>query len=373
MSTPSVRHRPDPVFMPPIEVFRADGPIVSVHLNTEGAIPDASERVELRWKSLRQGLVEDGAPEQALTAIDPLVAGSHVDGEALAVVASPGGVLYRASLPHLPAGDGSATVGALPALVPLYDATQRLLPHIVVATDRLGAEIVLVLPDEEDKHVEVEGKDLHVQRSHPGGWSQRRYQQRAENRWEANAREVADALTRLVDRSPARLVVVSGDVRAVQFLREQLPDRVLTLLTEVQGDYSGLDEAVSRAEQVVTDHAAAETEALLADVREQLGSNGLATLGGADTLAALSAGQVDTLLIEPGAAAGRTAWFGQEPTAVAADQQRLQLEVESRGTEAPLADVAVRAAVATSASVRIVPAGTTELGEQGVGALLRFR
>jgi Bacterial archaeo-eukaryotic release factor family 2 len=60
--------------------------------------------------------------------------------------------------------------------VPLIAATQALLPHLVVVTDRLGAELIAVLPSEPDTHHEVGGEELHVPRSAPGGWSQRAFQ-----------------------------------------------------------------------------------------------------------------------------------------------------------------------------------------------------
>ena len=39
----------------------------------------------------------------------------------------------------------------------------------------------------EEVQVQVDGDELHIHRPHQGGWSQRRFQQRAENQWEANA------------------------------------------------------------------------------------------------------------------------------------------------------------------------------------------
>jgi hypothetical protein len=112
----------------------------------------------------------------------------------------------------------------LPDVAPLLAWRQRQLPYVVV--DRLGAELLAVVPIGPDREVRVEGQELDVTRSTPGGWSQRRFQQRAENRWQQNAGAVAEALTRLVGQVHPRLVVVTGDVRAVQFLRVQVPDWV---------------------------------------------------------------------------------------------------------------------------------------------------
>ena len=373
MTSPAASNRPRPTFAVPSEVFTAPGPVVSVYLTTEAALPQATARVELRWKTMRTRLADDGAPETALAAVDPLIEGSHAAGETLVALAGPGGLLYTTHLPEPPEGD-IASVAPLPHVVPLLAATQALLPHVVVATDRLGAELIAVLPDKQDLYSEVAGEELHVTRSAPGGWSQRRFQQRAENRWEANAREVADALTRLVDTTKPRLVIVSGDVRAVQFLRKQLPTRAAELLTEVQGDYSSLDEALRRSMEVVATTVAHDTAELLEDYRrEQQHPEGLAVGGSDATLAALHAAQVDTVLLDPIQAAGHTAWFGPNLAQVAGTADALRSAGVPDPQPAPLADTAVRAATATAAAVRIMPADTPELAPSGIGALLRYR
>lgn len=366
-----VRSTP-PVLAVPDALFTTPGPVVSVCLTIESSLPHAADRVALQWKNLRDRLAHDGAPDSALSAVDPLIEGSFSAGETLVAFADQTGLLYTAHLPEPPAND-CASVGALPDLAPLLAATQALLPHLVVVIDRLGAELISVLPDKADVRCTVEGEAFHGTRSAPGGWSQRRFQQRAENRWEANSREVADAVTRIVDTTPVRLVIVSGDVRAVQFLREHLPPRVTDLLTEVQGDYSSLDEPLHRSTQVVADLAAADTTAVLADYCQEQHERGLSVVGAAATLAALHAGQVDTLLLDPTAATGRTAWFGPGQAQVADTLERLHTAGVTHPRCAPLTDVAIRAAAGTAAAVRIMPAGTHELAPSGIAALLRYR
>jgi hypothetical protein len=240
--------------------------------------------------------------------------------------------------------------------VPLLAATQALFPYVVVLADRTGAELMLVRPDGPDVRDEVHGATEHVSKNAPGGWSQRRYQQRAEHRWEATARGVADALTRLVDEHAPRLAVVSGDVRAVQLLREQVPDRVAQVTTELSGEYTDIEEALSHAEPVVAGRVRADTEEILAAHERETGQVDQATSGPAATLAALARAQVETLLLDPRAAAGIEAWFGPEPTDCAASAEQARGFGVAAPMPAPLADVAVRAALATEAAVRVLPA-----------------
>ena len=75
------------------------------------------------------------------------------------------------------------------------------------------------MPTAPDQEVRVEGEELHATRSAPGDWSQRRVQQRTGNRWQQNFGAVAEVLTKLVDQVQPRLVVITGDMRAVQCLR----------------------------------------------------------------------------------------------------------------------------------------------------------
>lgn len=365
-------NRPAPVLQPGPYLFDAEGPFVSVYLTTRGALPGAADQVALRWRNLRRKLAEDGAPEEALALVDPLTSEAHRNGDSLAVVADAGEVLYSAHLPQQPQDD-VAVFGDLPHLTPLLAARQRLIPHIVVVIDRLGAELIVVQPDVDDQHTTVDGDDLHVTRSAPGGWSQRRFQQRAENRWDANAREVADALTRLVDVHHPKLVVVSGDVRAVQFLRDQLPARVTDLLTEVQGDYGDLEEALRRTGDLVGACAHAETADTLQALAREQGQGNLATVGAEATLQALAGGQVDTVLLDPTGTAGRTAFFDPATSHAVLHRDELIAGGAAEPRAAALEDVVVRAALMTGAAVRIAPAGTTELAADGVAALLRYR
>lgn len=364
--------RAQPVPTVPVEVFGAQAPVISVYLNTEGARPDAPEQVALRWKNVRRRLLEAGAPEAAVARVEPLLDDAHIAGETLVAIANADRLLYVANLPERPEGD-VGEVGPLPHVLPLLAATQRMIPHVVVAIDRIGAELLAVLPFDPDQDAKVTGDDQHIARSAPGGWSQRRFQQRAENRWEANASDVADELTRLVDTTGPRLVVVSGDVRAVGFLREHVPARVAGLLTEVQGDYNSLEEALRRSRELVAEVVERDTAGILADYERERGQGDRSSVGPAETLDALARGQVETVLLDPTRTEGLTAWFGPELAQVGASEEALRAAGVASPAPASLDDVLTRAAAGTSAVVRLVPAGADHVAPSGVGGLLRYR
>ncbi|HET9770902.1 MAG TPA: Vms1/Ankzf1 family peptidyl-tRNA hydrolase, partial [Acidimicrobiia bacterium] len=180
--------------------FDGEGPFVTVYLATEAAVEQAAQQSELRWKTLRRELEEAGAPAEALTAIDPLVADAHQQGRTLAVVADTTGLRLVRHEPEPPARD-AGWVAPLPRVGPLLEWAQSAVPHLVVLADRVGADIVVFTRGADRSGAggapvlsvgEETGDDPNLRKSSPGGWSQRRYQNRAENLWEQNAKAVAD-------------------------------------------------------------------------------------------------------------------------------------------------------------------------------------
>lgn len=56
--------------------------------------------------------------------------------------------------------------------------------------------------------------------------------------WRRNAKDVADAVSRLVLQVDAKLVALTGDVRAVQLLQAVLPKEVSALVQVLDGSRS---------------------------------------------------------------------------------------------------------------------------------------
>lgn len=354
------------------DLLAAGGPVATVYLTTEAGLDNAGPRTEARWKSLRRELTRAGADEAALGAIDPLVGDAHQHGECLAVVAASSGVRHREHLAQPPVRD-LARWGALPSVVPLLEWRQTRIPHVVVLTDRTGADLLAVRESGTAYRDRTEGRDDPLRKVGPGGWSQQRFQQRAENTWAENAGEVAEHIRRLAEKVQARLIVVAGDVRAVELLERDLPRELRELVVVVEGgrardgsmsEISG--ELVRQLDTVV----ARDTVDLLRKFREERGQRDRMTEGVDATVAALTQGQVEILLVHDDPDDDREAWFGDGPAhiAVSRDQAR-ELGIE-HPDRARLPDALVRAALGTGAGVRVVPAAGGASG--GVGAILRW-
>jgi hypothetical protein len=356
-----------------VDLVLGPGPFLSVYLTTEAAVENAAHRAEVRWKDVRIGLADQGVDEAVLALLDPLVPDAHLHGECLVAIATPVGLAHVAYEPDPPRRD-VARWGPLPILGPLLEWRQSQLPHIVALVDRKGGDLFVFRTRGPDQHVEVEGGDDPIHRSKPGGWSQKRYQRRAEHTWEANASEVAAALTELVDKEEPRLVAVGGDVRAVQLLKEALPERAAELVQDVHGTRSpdgSVDAGVEDVTRLVATAVAADTTAMLAKFREERGQADRAADGPGPTLEALSRAQVEVLLVHADPDDGRTAWFGTEAIPVADRPDDLSALGVARPQLGPLTEVAIRAALGTGAGLRLIPGAGGPDG--GLGAILRWR
>jgi len=227
--------------------------------------------------------------------------------------------------------------------------------------------------DERTEQVEVEGaRTPHLTRSKPGGWSQPRYQHRAEVLWERNATEVAEMLTKMVDRVRPRFVAAAGDLRALELLREQSPKRVQALIEVVGGELGSIDEVLEEAERLAADTAEADTGALLDEFERERGQRDRAADGAEATFEALAMGQVRVLLVGNVRDDGQSAWFGEEFGQVALNREDLIVQ-GTTPVEGRLVDVAVRAALGTGAEVRVLSPNTDARGPSGgLGAVLRY-
>lgn len=355
------------------DLVMAPGPFLSLQLTTQADIENAGQRSEQRWRAIRDDALARGAPEDVLATVDPLVADAHRAGHGLAVVAGAGGRLHVEHGSRPPDRD-VVRWGPLPSLVQVMAWRQESPPYVSVLADRQGADLTGYRREGPDLRREAGGDDYPLSKPSAGGWSQRRYQQRAEHTWERNAADAAEQVARLARRLDARLVVAAGDERAVTLLRDALPPEVADRCQVVSGGRSadGSEESFEEDARIAVELAVnADTEAVLEKFREERGQDDRAADGLQATLAALGMGAVDVLLVTPDDPDdGRTAWFGPDPTQVGLTSDALR----DLGVEAPVegraVDVAVRAALGIGAGIRVVQSGAALDG--GLGALLRW-
>ena len=191
------------------DVLSAPGPFVTVHVETESAVEQAQDKYELQWKNILSELQDKGVDERTRTALAD-ARGSHADGASRLVVATPadGTVRLAVSLGTAPQRQ-VVDVAPLPHLLPLVEDVTTRVPHVVVLADHAGADVTAYYDADHVAHqVVVKGHAPDIRKVPVGGWSQLRYQQRAENGWDANAREIVDSVVELAQAVDAQLVEI---------------------------------------------------------------------------------------------------------------------------------------------------------------------
>lgn len=350
------------------------GPIVTAWLPAPSAIEAAPSHLRQHAKSVTDAL-GDEAPRAALDAILRTVEDderAHVQGESLLVLADASGQVDVVGLPdEVPAA--RAWVGELPRSGPVLEARQHVVPHVVVVADRIGADMVAVSVEGHHRTHAADGSELHVHRGQPGGWSQRRFQQRAENRWESNAAAVADEVDALRDAVGARVVVATGDVRALQLLGEHAPPALVDVLVVHDGPgrsdedpFGAIQPEVDRQVATVVANDTREILERFAAMR----AKGVAVDGPEPVLEVLSEGRVDVLVVHDDQADERAASIDRETGQVATDPARLS-DLGLSPRTARLVDAATWAAGRSGASVRLVPAHGPDTPAGHLGAILR--
>lgn len=341
-----------------LDLVSVDAPIASVYLRGTGTSEDAGHRFDTRWKNARRELAAAGAPDAVTAQLErAITASTELHAPSLALFANESSPAIVEPLDDELADDLVAFDG-LPRLVPLLHARQRSLPHMMVMTDRTGADLVAVVDGEQVDAESVEGMTHHIHRGRFGGWSHRRIQQRVENRWEENAKDVATQVSEMARDIDARVIAVSGDVRACQLLMEHLDGDVADRATVL--DVGDPDDVADATVRLVADAVARDTRAILSAERDDAGS----AHGVGPVLSALTAGRVATLLVVDDATDDRRAWYANDGSPVCS--QRKPYEDMSEGR---LVDVAVRSALLSDSDIRVVPATTVD---DDLGAILRW-
>jgi hypothetical protein len=267
-------------------------------------------------------------------------------------------------------------VAPLPDLLPLVTDMTSQVPHVVVHTDRTGADVEAFFDtDQVADEITVKGRTLHLTKVQGGGWAHHRYQHRSENQWRENAKEIRETVVQLAEQVGAELIVGVGDERELTYVREGLGQPWDATWVEVPGGrgQDGSEALVAqRVRDVVSLHAAAESLSLLADYAQERGQAKRACDGLRDVVEALRKAQVQTLILTTDADKHSTLWYGEEPSQLGTSRADVEALGATSPQEGPLITVLLRAALATGADVQLVPHQSEQSPQSGLGALLRY-
>ncbi|MBA2304960.1 MAG: hypothetical protein H0W08_20340 [Acidobacteria bacterium] len=364
-------------------------PVVSLYLNTQ---PDARGRgqyqtfVRQEFKS-RSRTYPVGSPERASLDTDLERIATFLETElqpsanGLAVFACSAGELFETVQLAAPIDQHWLYIGDAPHLYPLARVESRYPRYAAVVADTNTTRIMVFATGELVAQEEVKGEK--TRRTSQGGWSQARFQRHISNFHQQHAKDVVDALERIVQNEGITQILTAGDQVILPLLRAELPkhlaDKVVDHLkldtkAPLEDVLAATIEAMARLNER-TDRE--KVDAAVGGYR----AGGLGVVGPEDTLEALIKGQVDELLLT--ANIDRLQNISTDGAIAAAnDSTLLEPAVETAaGGEAALADPQVvrladeyvTRATQTGARVTFIEDASLLHDYGGVAALLRFR
>ena len=350
-------------------------PVISLYLNTQ---PDQRGRDHFepflkkelteRLKTYPASGPERESLEKDVARIREYAASIDRAANGLAIFACSGADLFDAITLAAPISEHRLYVSDQPHLYPLARLIDEYPRYAALLADTRSARIFVFAANSVVRTEQIEGVKTKHHKS--GGWSQARYQRHTENYHLHHAKEVVEALTRIVRDEAIGSVVVSGDEVIVPLLRNELPkdiaDRVVDVVKlEVgapQRDVLEKTIAALRKKDAETDRE--KVDELLGAYR----ANGLAVVGIDATRRALEKGQVDELLI-----AASPAGLGVGSEKATKENEAASGGNTERSAEERVADELVTRARQTSARIYFIEDAALLSAVGGVGAFLRFK
>lgn len=194
-----------------------------------------------------------------------------------------------------------------PHIFPLARAVEQNPRYAVLWADTnkadiyiFGGERAIALDSETNAQVE-EIQNTVTQRSKAGGWSQARFQRRMENFHLQHAKETVEVLEKLLRDTKIKHLILCGDETGIlPILQPQLTKAVeeKVVATLHLSQYDSEDEIREATSEAMREYdARTDAEKVERVVGAAKAAAGLGVLGVKDTLAALSNGQVEELVI----------------------------------------------------------------------------
>jgi peptide chain release factor subunit 1 len=279
---------------------------------------------------------------------------------------------FAAAQLEVPVTEHQLYVDHQPHLYPLARLLDQYQRYAVLLADTNAARLFVFGTGERLRAKEV--RNTKVSHTTVGGWSQSRYQRHVKNYHLHHAKEVVEALGRVVQQDKIERIILAGDEVIIPVLREQMP---LPLLDKVI-DVLRLDmttpehEIVQAALGTLREQDAKDDEEKVERLLDEFRSGGLAVVGAHDTLAALANGQVDELIISA-TVENLHAQEEEVDALLAARAPDGEANSSETSPEVIVADELVTRARQSSAQVTFIENATLLADVGGVGARLRYR
>lgn len=259
-----------------------------------------------------------------------------------------------------------------PHLYPLARLVDQYRRYAVVLADTNRAQIFVFAAGRAVEQEQVE--NVKTKHAKVGGWSQARYQRHEKNYHIQHAKEVVEMLEKIVRDENVEHIVLAGDeATVIPLLRQEMPKTLEEKVIDALSlgidtpEHELLEESLTafRRHDSLTDME--KVERLLNEYR----ADDLGVAGVPETLAALSNGQVEEMLI---AAKPDSIQFDKEEVEKVLKVYDVDGDVPEELDQRTVADELVRRAnVLSSARVTFIEDSTRLERLGGVGAFLRYR
>lgn len=363
-------------------------PVVSLYLNSQPGQTgrDQYQTFVRKEFSARSRTYPAGSPDRQHLDADLERISTYLANEVqpsangVAIFACSAAELFEAVQLNAPIDRHWLFIGDRPHLYPLARLESNYPRYAAVLADTNTARIFVFATNEVVRQEEVKG--VKTRSTSQGGWSQARFQRHLENFHLQHAKEVVDALDKIVQRERINDIIIAGDEVITPLLREQLPkhlaDKVVDHLhLDTRAPVNEVIEASLDSMRKVRERTDQEkVDAAISAYR----SGGLGVVGPEDTMDALIKGQVDELLVSAslrelqGVEGARAAVAAANDAALAEPAVEIVAAGEAADVSKDairLADELVQKAVQTSAKITFV--NSDALAEYGgVAATLRF-
>ena len=364
-------------------------PVVSLYLNTQANAQGRDQFqtfVRQEFKS-RSATYSAGTPDRDSLEKDLERIATYLENDlepsanGVAIFACSAGELFEAVQLTAPIEHHWLYIGDSPHLYPLARVESAYPRYAAVVADTNTARIMVFATGELVNQEDVQGEK--TRRTSQGGWSQARYQRHIENFHLQHAKEIVEALDRIVQQEDITQILLAGDESITPLLREQMPKHLLDkvgdeIRVDTKATLTEVLEATREAMEKVNERGDKEKVEMALDGYR---SGGLGVVGPEKTLDALVKGQVDELLLTANLDVMRriskraAMATGPESTLL---EPAVETEAAGEAAEADpqvvrLADEFVTRATQTGARVTFLEDASLLENYGGVGALLRFR
>lgn len=280
-------------------------PVLSLYLNTQadahGRAPDLSPSLRREFKALAETWPASAPERQSFDAdVEHILA--YVEGDiaaaanGVAIFACSGADLFEVLQMTAPIKENGIHVCAQPHLYQLVRLDERFPKYAAVLTDTNSAKIFTFALGQMVEADDLSGKKVH--RVKVGGWSQARYQRRAENAHEDHAKELIQRLQQIVREDAITHIVIAGDSVILPLLQQHMPQDLAPLVETAKLDLHASEHDIFTATlTVLQEHEATSEAEKVQRLLRQCRARALAVVGLEATRAALANGQVDELLI----------------------------------------------------------------------------